>query len=110
MKTQTRVERWEETRKILPFVLGYETGELKEREIKKLELFEKGLANELKKSDTINQAISKIVKMALAAEFGPSLVTGQGAKAIIDTITTGIMGDAQLRKQALFIINRFANE
>lgn len=109
MRTQER-KNWAPTKEFLPLILGKELGEeLEEKEVQKLELFEKGLANELKKNDTIEQAITKIVKMALAAEFGATLVAAKGAKDMITTITRGIMSDAQLRKQALIIIDRFAH-
>ena len=103
-------ENWQPTREFLPIILGKDVGEeLEEEDLQKLELFEKGLANELKKEDTIEQALTKIVKMALAAEFGPSLVAAQGAKAMVETITRGISSDPTLRKQALIIIDRFAH-
>ena len=109
MRTQERKD-WTPTKEFLPLILGKELGaELEEKEVQKLELFEKGLANELKKNDTIEQAITKIVKMALAAEFGATLVAAKGARDMITTITRGIMSDAQLRKQALIIVDRFAH-
>ncbi len=67
------------------------------------------MSNELKKEDTIEQAITKIVRMAVAAEFGASLVVSQGAKEMINTIARGILQDSELRKQALLIVDRFAN-
>jgi hypothetical protein len=107
---EVRKERWTPTKEFLPLILGKDFGEeLEEKEIEKLELFEKGLANELKKDDTIEQAITKIVKMAIAAEFGLSLVAAKGARPMIETISRSIMSDAQLRKQALIIIDRFAH-
>ncbi len=110
MRIQEREQNWTPTKEFLPLILGKELGdELEEKEIEKLELFEKGLANELKKNDTIEQAVTKIVKMALAAEFGATLVAAKGAKDMITTITRGIMSDAQLRKQALIIVDRFAH-
>ncbi len=110
MKTQIRKEEWTPTREFLPLILGKDPGEeLAAKEVKKLELFERGLANELKKEDTIEQAVTKIVRMALAAEFGAGLVAASGAKAMVATITRGIMSDAQLRKQALIILDRFAH-
>jgi hypothetical protein len=110
MRTQIRKTEWSPAKEFLPVILGKQIGEeLDDKDIKKLELFEKGLANELKTNDTIEMAIVKIVKMALAAEFGPSIVAASGAKAMINTITTGIMSDPELRKQALIIIDRFAN-
>lgn len=110
MKTQIRKEKWTPAKEFLPIILGKELGDdLEEKEIKKLELFEKGLAKELKKDDTIEQAITKIVKMALAAEFGASLVAAKGAKDMISTICRGIISDAELRKQALIIVDRFSH-
>ena len=110
MKTLRKREReWTPTREILPLILGKEMeGDLSKEEVSKLELFEKGLANELRKDDTIAQAVTKIVKMALAAEFGPSLVTAGGAVRMVETITRAIMSDPQLRKQALIIVDRLA--
>jgi len=111
MKTQIRKREWTPTREFLPLILGKESGsELEEKELSKLELFEKGLENELSKEDTIEQAVAKIVKMALAAEFGASLVAASGAQKMAATITHAIMADPQLRKQALIIIDRFAHE
>ena len=66
------------------------------------------LPNDIKKSDTIEMAVKRIVKMALAAEFGAELLTSSKAKGMIDTITYGILHDNELRKQALLIIDRFA--
>ena len=101
-------KEWTPAREFLPVILGKELADdLEDKELEKIDLFEKGLAQELKKDDSIGQAIQKIVKMALAAEFGPSLVAAKGAQGMIDTITRGIMGDAELRKQALVIVDRF---
>ncbi|NQT30621.1 MAG: hypothetical protein HQ596_08620 [Candidatus Saganbacteria bacterium] len=109
MKTQIRKREWTPAKEFLPIILGKEIeGDLGEKDLEKLDLFEKGLANELKKDDTIDQAITKIVKMAVAAEFGPSLVAAKGAKAMIETISRAITSDSELRKQALVIIDRFA--
>jgi hypothetical protein len=110
MKTEIRREEWTPTKEFLPLILGKNIGEeLETEELARLEVFEKGLALELKKEDTIEQAVTKIVRMALAAEFGATLVTAPSAKRMIGTITRGIMGDAQLRKQALIIVDRFAH-
>jgi hypothetical protein len=107
---EIRKERWTPTREFLPLILGKEfNAELEDKDVAKLELFEKGLEKEIKKDDTIEQAITKIVKMAIAAEFGASLVAAKGARPMIETITRGIMSDAQLRKQALIILDRFAH-
>jgi hypothetical protein len=81
-----------------------------EKQETKLDLFEKGLAQELSTGDTIDQAFTKIVKMALCAEFGPSFVKDKGAKGMTETIVRGIMGDSALRKQALMIVDRFAKK
>ncbi|MDD5383137.1 MAG: hypothetical protein PHH60_05735 [Candidatus Margulisbacteria bacterium] len=112
MRTQIRKrEEWTPTKDFLPLILGKEFGkELEDHEIEKLNLFEKGLAAELAKDDTIEQAVTKIVKMALAAEFGPSLVAAKGAKGMIDTISRSILTNPELRKQALIILDRFAHE
>ncbi len=110
MRTQIRKKEWTPAKEFLPVILGKEFAEeLEEEDIEKLELFEKGLANELKKEDTIEQAITKIVKMALTAEFGPSLVVAKGARDMVQTITRGIVNDPELRKQALIIVDRFAH-
>jgi hypothetical protein len=110
MKTQIGKKEWTPTKELLPLILGKDMGEeLGEKEIEKLELFEKGLAKELHKEDTIEQAVGKIVKMAVAAEFGPSLVAAKGARQMVSTITQGIMSDPELRKQALIIVDRFAH-
>ena len=110
MRTEIRKSEWTPTKEFLPFILGKDFGEeLKEAEVGKLALFEKGLANELNKEDTIDQAITKIVKMALAAEFGPTLVAAKGAKGMVETITASILRTPELRKQALIILDRFAH-
>jgi len=103
-------KEWSPTRQFMPVLLGKEIGDkLEDNDLEKLELFEKGLAQELKKEDTIEQAISKIVRMAVAAEFGAALVVSPGAKQMISTISRGILQDSELRKQALLIVDRFAN-
>lgn len=93
---------------ILPFLLGKKKAGKKDTS--KVEIFEKGLQNEIKKSDTIQMAVTKVVRMALACEFGATLVKSRGAEQMIGTIVTGIMSDAELRKQVLCIIDRFAHE
>jgi hypothetical protein len=109
MKTNVRKD-WSPTREFLPIILGKSLEEdLQENELSKLELFEKGLSNELKKKDTIEQAITKIVKMAIAAEFGASIVAANGARDMIGVITRGILEDPDLRKQALIIVDRFTH-
>ncbi len=91
---------------MLPFLFTDE--KMKDKESSKLDLFEKGLENEVRKSDTVEHAVEKMVKMALAAEFGATLLTSRGARGMINTITYGILHDEELRKQALLIIDRFA--
>lgn len=93
-------------REIFPF-LGKKS-KLDKKQTTKIELFEAGLKNEIKKTDSIQNAMTKIVRMALASEFGPSFVKAKGADAMIDTILQGIMSDNTLRKQALLIVDRFA--
>jgi hypothetical protein len=93
---------------LLPFLTGSE--KLGKNDASKVDLFEKGLQNEIKKSDTIQMAVCKIVRMALACEFGVSLVKSRGAEQMVETITTGIMSDPELRKQVLCIIDRFAHD
>ena len=111
MRTQVRKQDWTPTREILPLILGQELEkDLSLQETKKLELFEKGLKNEISGNDTIEAAITKIVRMALCAEFGPSLVKAEGAGQMVCSITRAIMSDPKLRKQALTIIDRLDNE
>ena len=81
----------------------------REKETVKLDLFEKGLFNELKSSDSIEHTLDKIVRMALAAEFGATFVKGPEAKKMIKTIVRGIKEDRGLRKSALMIADKFAN-
>jgi len=95
-------------KEFLPFLLGKDKEKLSKRDIGKIELFEAGLQNEIKKTDSVEVAIRKIVRMALASEFGAALVKSRGAEAMVETIVRGIMSDNTLRKQALFIIDRFA--
>ena len=74
----------------------------------KIDLFEKGLSNAIFKTDTIDKAIEKVVKTALACEFGPGFVVQKGADKMIKTISAGIISSSELRKQALVIIDKFA--
>lgn len=88
--------------------VSVEREKLNRKQISKIELFEAGLKNEISKTDSLDVAMKKVVRMALAAEFGPSFVKTKGAEEMIKTILSGIMTDNPLRKQALFIIDRFA--
>lgn len=109
MRTQIRKQEWSPTRELLPLILAQAPDkELSQQEDRKLELFEKGLKNEISHNDTIEMAVTKMVKMALAAEFGPSLVKAQGASQMVITITRAIMNDPKLRKQALIILDRLS--
>ena len=93
---------------VLPFLLGKK--KLGKKDSSRVELFEKGLQNEIKKTDTLIMAVTKIVRMALACEFGAALTRSRGAEQMIDTIVAGIMSDAELRKQVLCIIDHFAHD
>lgn len=106
MPTGLQEHQWSPKKEILPFLLSKE--KLNKKQINKMELFEAGLENEIKKSDSVESAVKKVVRMALAAEFSPSMVKAKGADAMVETIVRGIMSDSTLRKQALLIIDRFA--
>jgi hypothetical protein len=93
---------------LLPFFTG--SKKLGKKDASKVDLFEKGLKNEIKKSDTLRMAVGKIVRMALACEFGATMVRSRGAEQMVETIVTGIMSDPELRKQVLCIIDRFAHD
>jgi hypothetical protein len=84
----------------LPFVLD------KKEEQSKVETFEKGLATSLSPTDTLEEAMTKMVKVALVAEFGLTMLKEKGAENMVRTIVRGILGDAVLRKQALLIVDR----
>ncbi|MFA6431569.1 MAG: hypothetical protein WCV91_04235 [Candidatus Margulisiibacteriota bacterium] len=101
-------ENWPPTKSILPFIIGQNMGEdVEQKELAKLDLFEKGLENGLLKEETIEEAVEKVVKMAIAAEFGPSLVAGKGSVDMVRKITRAILAEPKLRQQALIIIDRF---
>ena len=84
--------------------------ELTEKDEERVDLFEKGLGANIDRSDTVDNAIEKMVKTALACEFGPSFVIQKGAERMVKTISHGIVTDSELRKQALIIIDRFADQ
>lgn len=106
MATIAKKNVFKQNRMVLPFLFTDE--KVKEKEVSKLDLFEKGLAKEIAKNETVQGAVEKMVKMALAAEFGTSILTQAGSQGMIDTITYGILHDSELRKQALVIIDQFA--
>ena len=101
-------EKWVPSRSILPLIIGQNFGdEVDQDELEKLELFERGLENGLNREETIEEAVEKVVKMAIAAEFGPSLVAGKGSLDMVRKITRAILAEPKLRQQALIIIDRF---
>jgi len=99
-------------RSFLPVIFGNKCleKELTTKDEKKLTLFEKSLGSSISKSDTIDLAIDKIVRTALACEFGPTFVLSKEAQKMIKTISHGIVSDTELRKQALIILDRFADQ
>jgi len=105
--TRLREHEWEKERRYLPFLTGTE-GVKQPKKTANLDLFEKGLAAEIKKTDTIEAAVTKIVRMALCAEFGAGATRGKNAEQMVSTIVRGIMSDPELRKQALIIVDQFA--
>ena len=95
----------------LPFFFGMEKGTTKNLPTKtkqKIELFEKTLSNQLSQADTLDEAFEKIVKVALAAEFGPSIIHAKGSQKMVNTITRGIRDDQGLRRHALALICRYS--
>ena len=75
----------------------------------KLGVFEKALAQELSPNDTIEKAMEKLVKIALASEYGMEIIKSKTFDPMVTTIVSGIMTDHALRKQALVIIDRFTS-
>ncbi len=74
----------------------------------KIESFEKMLSELLRLSDTIPEAIEKMVKAALACEFGSGILDGKKSGMMVKSISGSILADTELRRQALLIIDRFA--
>lgn len=74
----------------------------------KIELFEKSLEGQIEQCDSVSQGVEKIVKAALAVEFGESIMKSKSASNMVATISHGILGDSELRKQILIIMDRFA--
>lgn len=74
----------------------------------KIEAFEKMLSELLKLSDTIHEAMTKMVKAALACEFGNSILDDKRSEMMVKSIAGSIMSDGELRRQALLVIDRFA--
>jgi hypothetical protein len=110
LKETSKVKEMDPKFLVSVFTKDFEKKSLKKEELSKVDLFEKGLAGELSTGDTIDQSVEKIVKMALAAEFGAGLLTKTGAKAMVSTISRGILGNSELRKSALLIADRFADK
>ena len=105
---QTKVKDIDQKFLSVIFDPGFKRQSLKEEEKCQLEVFERGLASQLSTTDTIDKTIEKIVKMALACEFGASLLVNPGAKAMVSTISRGILSNSELRRSALIIADRFA--
>lgn len=107
--SQQKSQNWSPNSKLLPFMFDTEPELLKleEEEKTRVEQFEKKLAGELKSTDTIEEAINKMVKAALGVEFGEKLMKEKAAYDMINTITHGILADPQLRRQALIIVDRY---
>ena len=78
------------------------------RDQDKIDAFEKKLGTSMLTSDSISEAIEKVVAAALESEFGQDVASGKHFKNMIKTISCGIMGDGELRRQALIVIDRFA--
>lgn len=74
----------------------------------KIEQFEKALSGRIDQCDSLSEAVEKIVRAALLIEFGEKIIKGRPAENMIATISHGILGDDDLRKQALIVIDRFA--
>lgn len=74
----------------------------------KIDKFEKMLADLIKMSDTIPEAINKIVKAALVCEFGNEILDSKNSEYMVKSISTTILSDPELRKQAILIIDKFA--
>lgn len=74
----------------------------------KIESFEKMLSDLIKLSDTIPEAVTKMVKAALACEFGSKILDDKKSAIMVKSISGSIMADSELRRQALLVIDRFA--
>ena len=106
-------EQIREEKPFLPFFFGTQTGhpqKLSNKYQEKLALFEKALASQLSPSDTLDEAFEKIVRVSLAAEFGPGILRAPGAKKMVNTIVRGIRDDHGLRKHALTLIYRYTKK
>ena len=74
----------------------------------KIEAFEQKLGSSILTSDSISEAVEKVVAAALESEFGQAITSGKHFKNMTRTISCGIMADSELRRQALVIIDRFS--
>lgn len=109
MQTNVRQqESWKPAKTFLPLLAELDT-EI-DADLEKIALFEKGLSKELKASDSLDKTVGKMVKMALAAEFGASFCKAKGCDTMIDKITEMMQADPQLRRQSLLIIDRFVKK
>ena len=105
---RVREQEWPRERQILPFLMTPTGKKTSKKKAGNLDLFEKGLAAEIVKTDTIEMAVRKIVRMALCAEFGAAAIKSKNAEHMVQTIVRGILSDPELRKQALIIMDQFA--
>ncbi len=101
-------ETWKPAKSLLPMLI--EADESENCELEKLALFEKGLSKELRANDSIEKTVGKMVKMALAAEFGASFVKSKESQQMTEKIMQVMVCDTQLRRQALLIIDRFVKK
>jgi len=74
----------------------------------KIEAFEKSLAAKLRDSDSIPEAVNKMVTAALSVEFGDKLLGSKQAANMIRLISDSILCESDLRKQALLIIDKLS--
>lgn len=88
----------------------FENGKTEEERSEKVNLFEAGLAYELSETDTLDESLEKIVKVALVSEYGTTLAKEHGFKRMVDAIKKSIEQDPILRKQALIIADRFTGK
>lgn len=71
----------------------------------KIESFEKILAGKIEQTDSLSDAVQKIVKTVLHVEFGEKMIKGKQAENMAATIARSILDDNDLRKQVLIIID-----
>lgn len=74
----------------------------------KIEKFEQLLSGSISTSDSIKEAIEKMVRAALTIEFGEKMLQQKEAGNMIFSISSSIYADSELRRQSLLIMDRFA--